>query len=67
MDKPTQQLNGAIAHNENGIDHHNKSQVSAVPQYGVKMKFNHVFPEKRTPNFRPTFRQTLPLLPLVWR
>lgn len=59
---------------ENGIDHHHNNrkmlrhrEVSAVSQYGVKLKFNHVFPEKRTPNIRPTFRQTLPLLPLVWR
>lgn len=38
-----------------------------VPAYGVKLKFNHVFPEKRMQNLRPTIRQSLPLLPLAFR
>ena len=41
--------------------------VSAVAEYGVKLKFNHVFPEKRNQNLRPSFRQTISLLPLVCR
>lgn len=44
-----------------------KQQLVEVPQYGVKLKFNHVFPEKRTQNVRPTFRQSLPLIPLAYR
>lgn len=39
----------------------------AVPQYGIKLKFNHKFPEKRTQNIRPSVRQSLPLIPLAWR
>lgn len=38
-----------------------------VPAFGVKLKFNHVFPEKRTQNVRPTLRQSLPLIPLALR
>lgn len=44
-----------------------KQQISSVPRFGVKLKFNHVFPEKRNQNIRPSIRQTLPLLPLVCR
>lgn len=40
---------------------------SSKPQYGVKLKFNHKFPEKRTQNIRPSMRQSLPLIPLAWR
>lgn len=40
---------------------------SAVPQYGLKLKFNHKYPEKRTQNIRPSVRQSLPLIPLAWR
>lgn len=40
---------------------------SSVPQYGIKMKFNHKYPEKRTQNIRPSVRQSLPLIPLAWR
>lgn len=43
------------------------SLPSAVPQYGIKLKFNHKFPEKRTQNIRPSVRQTIPLIPLAWR
>lgn len=39
----------------------------SVPKHGVKLKFNHIFPEKRTQNLRPSVRQTLPLIPLAWR
>lgn len=43
------------------------SLPSAVPQYGLKLKFNHKYPEKRTQNIRPSVRQSLPLIPLAWR
>lgn len=43
------------------------SLPSAVPQYGLKLKFNHKYPEKRTQNIRPSMRQSLPLIPLAWR
>lgn len=43
------------------------SLPSAVPQYGIKFKFNHKFPEKRTQNIRPSMRQSLALIPMVWR
>lgn len=43
------------------------SLPSAIPQYGIKMKFNHKYPEKRTQNIRPSMRQSLPLIPLAWR
>lgn len=37
------------------------------PEFGVKLKFNHIFPEKRTQNVRPSFRQSMQLLPLALR
>lgn len=43
------------------------SLPSAVSQYGLKLKFNHKYPEKRTQNLRPSVRQSLPLIPLAWR
>lgn len=51
----------------NSFDLLSVSLVTATPQYGVKMKFNHKFPEKRTQNIRPSMRQSLPLIPLAWR
>ncbi|XP_058446852.1 non-lysosomal glucosylceramidase [Malaya genurostris] len=44
-----------------------KQQVSAVPQYGLKLKFNHVYPETRNQNLKPSFRQIWPILPLALR
>ncbi|KAG8228817.1 hypothetical protein J437_LFUL008313 [Ladona fulva] len=35
-----------------------------IPKYGWKVKLDHVYPEKRTQNFRPRIRQILKLLPL---
>lgn len=40
---------------------------TAIPQYGFKVKFNHIFPEKRTQILRPSLRQSIPLIPLAWR
>lgn len=37
------------------------------PKFGVKLKFNHLYPETRTQNIRPSVRQSILLLPLVWR
>lgn len=51
----------------NSFDLLSVSLVTAIPQYGVKMKFNHKYPEKRTQNIRPSMRQSLPLIPLAWR
>lgn len=44
-----------------------KQQMIEVPKYGMKVKFNHVFPEKRTQIVRPSIRQSLALLPLAYR
>lgn len=44
-----------------------KQQCSAVPKYGLKLKFGHTFPDKRSPNIRPSFRQVWPMIPLVYR
>lgn len=46
---------------------HQSMSFAEVPQYGLKFKFNHVFPEKRNQNLRVSFRQTLPLVPLIYR
>lgn len=52
---------------ENNMSSFELKQMTEIPQYGVKLKFNHVFPEKRTQNVRPTLRQSLPLLALAYR
>ncbi|XP_055381934.1 non-lysosomal glucosylceramidase isoform X2 [Condylostylus longicornis] len=44
-----------------------RKEIIAVPKYGFKVKFNHVYPEKRNQNLRPTFRQSLPFIPLACR
>lgn len=44
-----------------------KLQVTGVPQYGVKLKFNHVFPEKRNQNLRPRLSQVLPMTGMIFR
>lgn len=62
-DTSTDKLNG-----QNGDIHSEESSNNFdVPKYGVKLKFNHTFPEKRTQNLKLTFRQSLPLIPLAWR
>ncbi|KAI8121146.1 Non-lysosomal glucosylceramidase [Lucilia cuprina] len=43
------------------------NEVTAIPQYGLKLKFDHVWPEKRNQNLRPSIKQTLPLVPLACR
>ena len=44
-----------------------QQQLIEVPKYGMKVKFNHVYPEKRTQNVKPTLRQSFPLIPLAYR
>ncbi|XP_014087566.1 non-lysosomal glucosylceramidase isoform X1 [Bactrocera oleae] len=44
-----------------------QNEITAIPQYGLKLKFDHVWPEKRNQNLRPSLRQTLPLVPLACR
>ncbi|XP_053672231.1 non-lysosomal glucosylceramidase isoform X1 [Anopheles nili] len=44
-----------------------KQQVAAVPQYGLKLKFNHVFSDTRNQNLRPSIRQILPMVPMALR
>lgn len=43
------------------------NEITAVPRYGLKLKFDHVWPEKRNQNLRPSIKQTLPMVPLVCR
>ena len=43
------------------------NEITAIPQYGLKLKFDHVWPEKRNQNLRPSIKQTLPLVPLACR
>lgn len=40
---------------------------STLHPYGLKLKFGHTFPEKRSPNIRPSFKQVWPMIPLVYR
>lgn len=54
-------------HKTHSFDLLSAALPSAVPKYGIKLKFNHKFPEKRTQNIRPSMRQSLPLIPLAWR
>lgn len=56
-----------IRNNNNTFDLMNEASYTAVPHYGVKLKFNHIYPEKRTQNIRPSVRQSIPLIPLAWR
>ncbi|XP_062545738.1 non-lysosomal glucosylceramidase [Armigeres subalbatus] len=44
-----------------------KQQVVSVPQYGLKLKFNHVYPETRNQNLKPSLRQIWPIIPMALR
>lgn len=66
MEKSEQDLDGQ-PQKTHSYDLLSAALPSDVPQYGVKLKFNHKFPEKRTQNIRPSMRQSLPLIPLAWR
>ncbi|XP_055852929.1 non-lysosomal glucosylceramidase isoform X1 [Episyrphus balteatus] len=52
---------------ESGANDDLKNQVTAIPKYGLKLTFNHVYPEKRNQNIRPTIKQSIPFIPLVCR
>lgn len=41
--------------------------VTKVPGYGLKVKLNHKYPEKRSQNFFPRFSQLYQLIPLAIR
>lgn len=56
-----------IRNKNNTFDLMNEASYTAVPKYGIKLKFNHIYPEKRTQNIRPSVRQSIPLIPLAWR
>lgn len=43
------------------------NEITAVPRYGLKLKFDHIWPEKRNQNLRPSIKQSLPMVPLVCR
>ncbi|KAH8352435.1 hypothetical protein KR084_004138, partial [Drosophila pseudotakahashii] len=43
------------------------NEITAVPKYGLKLKFDHVWPERRIQNVRASIKQTLPMVPLVCR
>lgn len=72
-----EKLNGEIKENssDNLLEKNMKNlDISAsddpsteCPKFGVKLKFNHIYPETRTQNIRPSVRQSILLLPLVWR
>lgn len=42
-------------------------EAVAVPAYGLKVKLNHVYPEKISPNFMPSWRIIWNMLPLILR
>ncbi|KAL7739985.1 hypothetical protein ACLKA6_007492 [Drosophila palustris] len=43
------------------------NEITAVPNYGLKLKFDHIWPEKRNQNLRPSIKQSLPMVPLACR
>ncbi|CAH2002818.1 unnamed protein product [Acanthoscelides obtectus] len=44
-----------------------KTKITSVPKYGLKVKLNHVYPEKRTQNFVPSLKIIWSMLPLILR
>lgn len=46
-----------------------KQQIIAIPNYGLKFKFNHKFPEKAnySQNLKPSWKQLWNLVPLMFR
>lgn len=57
-EKETGEMDQSGGGNNNSFD---------TKQYGLKLKFGHTFPDKRSPNIRPSFKQVLPMIPLVYR
>lgn len=65
---PQERVNGVHSvsgEQVNGTDA--PASMTAVPLYGVKVKLDHKYPEKRMQNLRPSIRQTLPLIPCIFR
>lgn len=65
---PQEKLNGVrsvSSEHVNGIE--SPASMKTVPLYGLKVKFDHKYPEKRTQNLRPSIRQSLPLIPCMFR
>lgn len=48
---------------------YSKQQLVAVPNFGLKFKFNHKFPEKEnfSQNLRPSWKQCWDLVPMMFR
>lgn len=46
-----------------------KQQIVSVPNYGLKFKFNHKFPEKEnfSQNLKPSWKQIWDLMPMMFR
>lgn len=46
-----------------------KQQITAVPNYGLKLKFNHKFPEKEnfSQNLKPSWKQIWDIIPMIFR
>ncbi|KAK7867239.1 hypothetical protein R5R35_000233 [Gryllus longicercus] len=40
---------------------------SPIKKYGWSVKLNHIFPEKRSQGFMPTWHQLYPIIPLIFR
>lgn len=39
------------------MDRSEINSIQNVPNYGLKVKFNHVFPEVRSQNLKPSWKQ----------
>jgi non-lysosomal glucosylceramidase len=46
-----------------------KQQISNVPDFGLKLKFNHKFPEKEnfSQNLKPSWKQIWDIIPMICR
>ncbi|XP_068140847.1 non-lysosomal glucosylceramidase isoform X1 [Drosophila tropicalis] len=60
-------LDSASAVYEEKLKQEDPNEITAIPRYGLKLKFDHVWPERRNQNLRPSIKQTLPMVPLVCR
>jgi non-lysosomal glucosylceramidase len=59
-------MDGGVSDNAISISDF-KQQITSVPPIGLKFKFNHVFPEERNQNLRPSIKQWLSMAPMVMR
>lgn len=60
-------VHSVSSENVNATELPSSVSSTAVPLYGVKVKFNHKYPEKRLQNLRPSIRQSIPLIPCIFR